>query len=93
MKISGSEQGGVNSFFPYLPLSTTKNAGQTTTVKHKKTLKGGKKNVDWLGTQHLNVVVNGFFVSCIYPRLDTGEVCNLEMPLRADQKKKKRERK
>lgn len=57
MKISGSEQDGVNLFLPYLPLSTLKNARWTTTGRLWKV---ARRRQIGLGTWYLNVVVNEF---------------------------------
>ena len=45
-------QDAVAPFFPGTPLTTEKNPGDNTTIKHRKILKGGKK-ADALGTSGL----------------------------------------
>lgn len=47
---SGSGQDGVDAPLPIFPLSTAKNARYDVYNKHNKTLKGGDKKTDWLGT-------------------------------------------
>lgn len=85
-----SGQDEVDSFPLFLLLRTTENSRCNTKSNCKKTLKGGKNEVDWLGTLELEERHGSEFLALsfcpLYIQMGTGEAHILEMPTGTDRK-------